>query len=75
MKPLYIFIGILAEVFFSVPGHRGFVPANHGVWDPNATPKRAEIWGSGDEKWQITTEHDFAKFTADLPTDLTKESG
>lgn len=72
---LYIFTGILAEVFFSVPGHGGFAPSNHGVWDPESAPKRAEVWGSGEEKWQITTEQDCADFTAELTTDLTKKGG
>ncbi|KAL6821465.1 hypothetical protein V8C40DRAFT_267805 [Trichoderma camerunense] len=72
---LYIFTGILAEVFFSVPGHGGFAPSNHGVWDPESSPKRAEVWGSGEEKWQITTEQDCADFTAELIVDLTKKGG
>ncbi|QYT06331.1 NmrA domain-containing protein [Trichoderma simmonsii] len=72
---LYIFTGILAEVFFSVPGHGGFAPSNHGVWDPESSPKRAEVWGSGEEKWQITTELDCADFTAELIVDLTKRGG
>ncbi|KKP06917.1 hypothetical protein THAR02_00998 [Trichoderma harzianum] len=72
---LYIFTGILAEVFFSIPGHGGFAPSNHGVWDPESSPKRAEVWGSGEEKWQITTEQDCADFTAELIVDLTKKGG
>ncbi|KAJ3579440.1 hypothetical protein NPX13_g1127 [Xylaria arbuscula] len=73
VKPLYIFVGILCEVFFSVPGHGGFAPANHGVWDPER--KRAVVWGSGHEKWQITTECDAAEFTAELIQDLSNETG
>lgn len=75
IKPLYLFTGIFAEVFFSISGHGGFAPKNHGVWDPDPTNRRAVIWGSGNEKWQITTEHDCAEFTAEVVTDLTKESG
>jgi hypothetical protein len=75
VKPLYIFVGILAETFFSVPGHGGFAPESHGVWDPNPSTRRAVIWGTGNEKWQITTEQDCAEFTAELVTDLTKEVG
>ena len=73
VKPLWIFVGELAETFFSVPGHGTFRPENHGVWDP-AGP-RAEIWGTGDEKWQMTTEEDTAEFTAEVVTDLTKAEG
>ncbi|QKX64662.1 uncharacterized protein TRUGW13939_11838 [Talaromyces rugulosus] len=73
VKPLYIFVGILCEVFFSVPDHGGFAPANQGVWDP--APKRAVVWGSGHEKWQITTEYDAAEFTAELIQDLSNETG
>lgn len=73
IKPLYIFVGILGEVFFSVPGHGGFAPEHNGVWNPVA--KKALIWGTGDEKWQITTEYDTAEFTAELVTDLRQESG
>ncbi|KAM0443815.1 hypothetical protein ACHAO4_010365 [Trichoderma viride] len=72
---LYIFTGTLAEVFFSVPGHGRFAPSNHGVWDPEASPKRAEVWGTGEEKWQFTTEQDCANFTAELIVDSTKKGG
>lgn len=70
---MYIFVGVLSEVFFSVPGHGGFSPSNNGVWDGEA--KRALVWGSGHEKWQITTENDAAEFTAELVLDLTKGTG
>lgn len=72
---LYIFTGTLAEVFFSVPGHGRFAPSNHGVWDPETSPKRAEVWGTGEEKWQFTTEQDCANFTAELIVDSTKKGG
>lgn len=75
VKPLYIFVGILAEAFFSVPGHGGFSPSSHGVWDPITGAPRAEVWGTGREKWQLTTEQDTADFTAELVLDLTQESG
>lgn len=75
VEPIYVFVGILAEVFYSVQGHGGFAPANHGVWDPNTTPKRALVWGTGNEKWQITTEQDCAEFTAELVVDTKRTSG
>lgn len=64
IRPVYIFCGVLAEVLFSFPGHGDFSPANHGVWDPAA--KTMEIWGTGDEKWQWTTERDAAEFAAEI---------
>ncbi|GAD99204.1 hypothetical protein NECHADRAFT_52412 [Paecilomyces variotii No. 5] len=73
VKPLYIFVGMLCEVFFSVPGHGHFVPENKGVWNPAS--KSALVWGSGHEKWQMTTEHDTAEFTAEVIQDMSNETG
>jgi hypothetical protein len=73
IKPFYIFTGIFAECFFSLPGHGQFAPQHHGVWDPNK--KSADVWGTGDEKWPLTTERDSAEFTAELIIDLTKSGG
>ncbi|KAL2127669.1 hypothetical protein VTI74DRAFT_10328 [Chaetomium olivicolor] len=64
IKPIYFFCGAFAEVFFSVPGHGDFSPANHGVWDPES--KTMDIWGSEDQVWQLTTERDAAEFTAEI---------
>jgi hypothetical protein len=64
IKPLYIFCGAFGEVFFSLPGHGNFSPANHGVWDPEN--KTMDIWGSEDQVWQLTTERDAAEFTAEI---------
>lgn len=73
IKPFYIFIGILSEVYFSIPGHGQFAPEHHGVWDPKR--KSAEVWGSGDEKWPLTTEEDCAEFTAELVLDVNQQGG
>ncbi|KAH0834529.1 putative NAD dependent epimerase/dehydratase [Fonsecaea pedrosoi] len=73
IEPMYIFVGFLAETFFSLPGHGVFDPSTHGVWDPAAGSPRAEYWGTGDEKWQITTEQDAADFTAALVCDPSRE--
>lgn len=75
IKPFYIFIGILTETFFSVPGHGGFTPLSHGVWDPVPGAPKAEVWGTGDEKWQITTEQDTADYTAEVTCDLSQKDG
>ena len=75
IKPFYVFVGILAETFFSVPGHGGFAPSSHGVWDPISGAPKAEVWGTGDEKWQVTTEQNTAEFTAELACDLSQEHG
>lgn len=64
IRPIYLFTGVLAEVFFSVPGHGDFSPQNHGVWDPEK--KRMEIWGTGDETWHWTTEKDSAELSAEI---------
>jgi hypothetical protein len=64
IKPTFILSGVLAEVFFSVPGRVSFSPQVHGVWDPQA--KAMEIWGTGDEVWHWTTERDAAHFAADI---------
>lgn len=73
VKPLYVLCGVLAEVFFSVPGHGDFSPGNHGVWDPET--KSMEVWGSGEEKWQWTTEGDAAEFAAEIVTRDGAEDG
>ncbi|KAJ9602643.1 hypothetical protein H2200_012836 [Cladophialophora chaetospira] len=75
IKPLYVFIGFFAETFFSLPSLGVFNPATHGVWDSNDGAPRAEFWGTGDEKWQITTEQEAAEFTAALVCDQSRQSG
>lgn len=70
---MWIFTGIFSEVFFSVPNHGGFAPANNGVWDPDS--HTAVVWGTGNEKWQICTEENASEFTAELVTDTTKGAG
>jgi hypothetical protein len=73
VEPFYILIGIFTECFFSLPGHGQFAPQHNGVWDPEQ--KRAVVWGTGDEKWPLTTERDSAEFTAELISDPTKPGG
>jgi nucleoside-diphosphate-sugar epimerase len=64
IKPIFILTGALAEVYFSVPGHGHFSPAYNGPWDPEN--HSIDIWGTGDEKWDLTTERDAAEFSAEV---------
>lgn len=64
IKPIYILTGGLAEVYFSLPGHGNFSPAYNGPWDPEK--KTVDIWGTGDETWDLTTEKDAAEFSAEV---------
>jgi nucleoside-diphosphate-sugar epimerase len=56
--------GALAEVYFSVPGHGNFSPAHNGPWD--SEKHTIDIWGTGDEKWDLTTERDAAEFSVEV---------
>ena len=62
IKPIYILSGVLAEVFFSAPGHVDFGAANGGCWD--VKNKTMAVWGTGNEPWHWTTERDAAEFAA-----------
>lgn len=64
IKPIYILTGGLTEVYFSLPGHGNFSPAYNGPWDPEK--KTLDIWGTGDETWNLTTEKDAAEFSAEV---------
>jgi nucleoside-diphosphate-sugar epimerase len=64
IKPLYMLTGVLAEVLFSVDGRADFSPKSGGVFDP--VEKCFEYYGTGNEKYQWTTEEDAAKFTIEL---------
>ncbi len=60
VKPLHIFSGMLADVFFNKGGDKGFLPKDCGVWDPAA--KSMDVWGEGTEPWFFTTEEDAGRF-------------
>lgn len=62
IKPHYIFCGVLGEVLFASKATMDFSAKHHGPWDPEA--KAFEIWGTGDEPWQWTSEKDAAEFAA-----------
>lgn len=64
IKPIYLFTGVLTEVFFSLPGHGDLTPANNGLWDPN--DKTIVYWGDGDEPWNFTNEQDAARYSIEL---------
>jgi hypothetical protein len=68
IKPLHIFSGMLAEVFFGAEGQAGFTPEYFGVWDGKATPRRMEMYGTGDELWQFTTERDAGAWGVEVVT-------
>jgi hypothetical protein len=74
IKPIYLFTGVLMEVFFSLPGHGDLSPANHGLWDPSPH-KRLVYWGEGDEPWNFTTERDAAAYSIELVTDENAAEG
>lgn len=73
IKPCHIFSGMLAEVFFGIDGQDGFTPRDGGVWDPEA--KRMEIWGSGKEEWNFTTEEDAGRWGVEVVTADGAEEG
>jgi hypothetical protein len=73
IKPCHIFSGMLAEVFFGVDGQDGFTPRDGGVWDPRE--KRMEVWGSGDEDWNFTTEEDAGRWGVEVVTADGAEEG
>ncbi|KAK3203406.1 hypothetical protein GRF29_112g1233190 [Pseudopithomyces chartarum] len=64
IKPIYVLTGVLAEVMFGVKGRADFSPKSGGVYDPEK--KRFEYYGTGDEKYQWTTEEDAAKFSIEI---------
>jgi hypothetical protein len=73
IKPCHIFSGMLAEVFFGVEGQDGFTPRDGGVWDP--IEKRMEVWGSGNEEWNFTTEEDAGRWGVEVVTADGAEEG
>lgn len=74
IKPIYLFTGVLMEVFFSLSGHGDLTPANHGLWDPSPR-KRIVYWGSGDETWNFTAEQDAAAYSIELITNVKASEG
>ena len=85
IKTLYIFTGILAEVFFGVHPERGFEPKDDGVWDPEPKSegegddgkriRGMDVYGTGNEPWYFTTEADAGKFSIAVVTGPDAEKG
>ncbi|KAI9686692.1 MAG: hypothetical protein M1820_010569 [Bogoriella megaspora] len=73
IKPCYVLTGVFVEVFFSVKGHGHFSPANHGVYDPET--KTMDVWGTGEEKYDMTTEEDIGEYTIEIITAQDSEKG
>ncbi|KAJ4350256.1 uncharacterized protein N0V89_008877 [Didymosphaeria variabile] len=73
IKPIYMLSGVLTEVLFSVEGRADFSPKSGGVFDPER--KCMEYYGTGEEKYQWTTEHDAAKFSIELIMSEEAQSG
>ena len=73
LKPLHIFSGMLADVFFNRGGDKGFLPKDCGVWDPEK--KSMEVWGAGKEPWFFTTEEDAGKYGVEVVTSEDAEKG
>lgn len=74
IRPCHIFSGMLVDVFFGeyfLPGEMG------GVWDGKAPAgeKNMDIWGTGDELWNFTTEEDAGKWGVEVVTAPGAEDG
>ena len=73
LKPLHIFSGILADVFFNRGGDKGFLPKDCGVWNPEK--KAMDVWGTGKEPWFFTTEEDAGRYGVEVVTSKGAEEG
>lgn len=73
IKPLHIFSGILADVFFNCGGDKGFLPKDCGVWDPEK--RSMDVWGTGKEPWFFTTEEAAGKYGVEVVTSDDAENG
>ncbi|KAK1705166.1 NAD(P)-binding protein [Colletotrichum acutatum] len=62
IKPIYIFTGVLAEVFWVFPDHPFGAVELNGYWD--GRDQYMSFWGDGNKPMPWTTERDAAEFTA-----------
>lgn len=65
IKPLHIFTGILAEVFFGKNGNRGFTPTDDGIWDP--APEEHHHRGEADTASPLPLHQDEEQCTSTAP--------
>ncbi|TVY71297.1 Isoflavone reductase-like protein [Lachnellula suecica] len=76
IRPLHIFSGMLAEVFFGTEGQAGFTtdyPGGVIGWEDG---KRVmNVWGTGDEPWYFTTESDAGKWGIEAVAAADAEQG
>jgi hypothetical protein len=76
IRPLHIFSGILAEVFFGTEGQAGFTTDYPGGVIGWGDGKRVmNVWGTGDEPWYFTTESDAGKWGIEAVTADGAEQG
>ncbi|KAF1984865.1 NAD(P)-binding protein [Aulographum hederae CBS 113979] len=75
IKPLYAFIGVLADTFFAVPGAGHLEDEQRGFWVTKPDSRRINAYGSGEEKFDWTTEADAAAFSIALVTSDEAEKG
>ena len=75
IKPLYTFIGALAQTFFAVPG-AGKLEGDKACWQRlDGLKRKINVVGTGDEKVDVTTEEDASAFSVDLVTSDFAENG
>jgi hypothetical protein len=75
IKPLYTFIGVLAQTLFAVPGAGAF-EGDKAIWNRlDGFKRRINVIGTGDEKFDYTTEADAAAFSIALVTSDIAEKG
>jgi nucleoside-diphosphate-sugar epimerase len=75
IKPLYTFVGALAQTFFAVPG-AGKLEGDKAFWQRlDEKKRRINVVGTGDEKFDVTTEEDASAFSVALVTSDKAESG
>jgi hypothetical protein len=76
IKPLYVFVGALAQTFFAVPG-AGKLEGDKAMWQRlEGGGRKINVVGTGEEKLDVTTEENAAQFSVALVTsDLAEKGG
>ncbi|KAK1461938.1 hypothetical protein CCUS01_01528 [Colletotrichum cuscutae] len=73
IRPIYVFTGVLAEVFWVFPDHPYGAVELNGYWD--GRDKSMSFWGDGNKPFPWTTERDAAEFTAAIVSRDDAEEG